>query len=295
MRLKLSSLTAQRNFQTHIGSQEAANVFMRLARASAFAILLLIGKLALAHEDLDLSIESVFLDQQCRAHVLVKNVGRSLPESFYAEDKAAHVLIKKGELIESLPLLSLIDRSQVLKTNGGQLELISQRVFADNPHHFEVSFNTSGEYLDYGSYNNILRESMDCRVGQGQQAGAPIVYTRADIGIDMAWIEQDCALNLSVVNLTSVALPDTAWTQEGTPVQIKLFDAQSHEPIQTVLLKNLDTQGIFTKSTQAQTWRFKPNASAAEHLKIAIWYVPNDLFFPNNETVIEYPEECRAI
>ena len=249
---------------------------------------------ALAHEDMDISIESVMLDESCHAVVSLKNVGHRLPKGFYLKPSNAHITLKKGEQFERLPLLAELDVNRSLQPAGGELVIKSTQTFANNPAHFLLQLVSGTEYADHGMENNTLRSPMDCTPGVGQTEGEPIRYTQPDLSLSHVKLNQTaCTLSFEIHNLTAVPLPESAWAFKSG-VQIKLFNVDKHREVQSFSLLEFDAEKTFTRQSQHLHGSVKIPKMDSHHLRLGLWFVPDDLNFKNNQIEINLPAACRS-
>ncbi len=259
------------------------------------SLLLFSPSAVFAHEDLDIGIAAVSLDKTCHVNITLQNAGPNLSESFYLTVNPGFITITKGEQREEFASLRKLDRKRVLLPAGGTLELRSKKIYAGNPHHLRIEFHAQGEFFDYEAENNVLLASMDCHPGEGQIAGAPIIYTQPDVAIGQVKIDpKTCAITANLFNTTAVAMPDSAWSKEEG-VSLEQFDVDRSEHIATQALQDFDPNRQFTRSKQAWRWSSPLPATSAKRWRLAVWRVPEDLNFKNNTVEIDIPEECRRL
>lgn len=257
-------------------------------------VILLICKQGLAHEDMDIAIQSLTFNDQCKAQITLENIGRPLPESFYQTVNPVYVTIKKGSKEEQLASLRQLDKKRSLQDVGGRLLIQSKKSYANIPHHALVELHPLGEFYDYGLYNNAFRKSLDCEKGKGNMAGAPIVYEHPDVAFKQVSIDENCILNATLENLTQVALPETAWLPNEGGVEIRAFNLDTGEPLFSLPFVSIDAKRGFTKDYQQLAWQYTVRNMGALRIKVAVWYVPDDMYFPNNEYQINIPEACQG-
>lgn len=249
---------------------------------------------ALAHEDLDLGIESIQLDRKCRAQITLKNYGRELPESFYMAVRPAYIALAKGAAREELKSLRMLDKKRALLPTGGTLRITSRATYAANPEPFEAKILLEGEFLDYGSANDRVYESMDCVPGQGQIAGAKIPDTQPDIVVREARIDPEtCELRVSFGNLSSIGLDAGAWEPESGVFLMQLA-LPAHERQPDIPLLQLDPERRFTRPSPQLDYTAPLSKVRAEKWRVGLWQVLNERDFPNNQSEIPVPEKCRA-
>lgn len=249
---------------------------------------------ALAHEDLDLGIESIQLDRNCRAQITLKNYGRDLPESFYMAVRPAYITLVKGAVREEFKSLRMLDKTRALLPTGGTLRLTSRNTYSANPAPAEVNILLEGEFLDYGSANDRVYESMDCIAGQGQIAGAKIPDTQPDIVVREARIDPErCELRVSFGNLSSIGLDAGAW-DAANGVYLMQLALPDHERQADIPLARLDPEGRFTRSSPQLDYTAPLPKIRAEKWRVGLWQVLNERDFPNNQSEIPVPEKCRA-
>lgn len=266
--------------------------FNHCLKLLSFASLLLTVP-AVAHEDLDIGIKDVWLDQQCYAHVQLVNAGRDLPESFYLTINPAFFEIRKGDQQEQGRSLRALDKRKKLQKTGGQLEVRSRTKFANNKTPISLQLHFMEEFLDYGGANNHLRKSMDCIPGEGQTSGEKIVPTQPDVAITRARIEPtECQLDITFTNLTGVALEDNAWHKtEGVTIMLMALD--NHERVADTPLIELDPEQKFTRTTSHLQLRSPLPNRSSERWRLGLWRVQGDSDFSNNQIDLNVPESCR--
>lgn len=120
-----------------------------------------------AHDDLDLAIESIEYDEECRAIITIKNEGRDLPESFYQVVRPAFVVMEKGKQREEFKSLRTLDKQRALARSDGRLKIVSRTRFTQNPQSAKVTIHFEDEFIDYGAANNQLNGDVDCLAGKG--------------------------------------------------------------------------------------------------------------------------------
>lgn len=248
---------------------------------------------AFTHEDLDIGIESVTLDKQCRALITVKNYGRDLPQSYYHAVRPAYLVLEKGEQREESKSLRTLDKSRALLPSGGTVQITSRRVYARNPKPMDIVIQLEGEFLDYGAANDRLKESLDCIPGQGQIAGEKIPDTQPDIVVRNARIDpQTCELQVRFGNLSNVGLDEGAWDTENGVFLMQLR-LPSHEREPDIPLIQLDAEQKFTRHNAHLEYRRTLGQIPAEKWRVGLWRVLNERDFPNNQIEVPVPERCR--
>lgn len=265
------------------------STYLRLAGA----LLAIVGPTAQAHEDMDLGVVSVMADHRCYLEVTIKNLGRSLPDSFYHIEKPAYITIRKDHQQENLESLSALDTQRQLQTTGGTLVVRSRLAYAQNPHPVLIELHPVGEFVDHGTRNNRLHASLDCRLGVGQIDGAEITPTQPDIAIQNLRIDPaTCRVSARFENLTPVALSASSWKKEQGVV-IAQFDGDTSERKVTESLGQLDSQQRFTVTQKVFEWSYPLPQTNARHWRVGMWYVPDDANFANNQAEVHVPKSCR--
>lgn len=255
--------------------------------------LLLFHMPAMAHEDLDIGINNIWLDEQCYAHVQLINAGRNLPESFYLTINPAFFEIHKGEQHEQGRSLRALDKRKKLLKTGGKIEIRSREKFANNSAPISVQLHFMDEFLDYGGANNRLRKSMDCIPGKGQTTGDKIIPTQPDVAITRARIDpQKCELEMTFTNLTGVPLPDSAWHKtEGVTIMLMALD--NHERFADIPLVQFDPEQTFTHASPSLEWQSPLPDKSKPRWRLGLWRVQGDTDFSNNQVDLDVPESCR--
>lgn len=247
-----------------------------------------------AHEDLDLGIDSVQLNEDCRARIDLKNYGRNLPESFYHAVRPAYISLEKGGSGEELQSLRALDKNRALAMTGGVLTIYSRNRYIDNPKPLAAKIIIEGEFVDYGAANDYFSKSMDCRKGVGQIEGDKIPDINPDIYVKFARIDpQNCELEIHFGNLSSIALGPGAWQPEIGVILMQLA-LPSHERQIDISLKTLDPLHQFTIADKDLEYRAPLPKMNAEKWRIGLWQIEGDRDFSNNQIEISIPEVCRA-
>ena len=246
------------------------------------------------HDDLDLGIESVRLNTQCKVEIVIKNYGHDLPESFYQTINPAFLTIKKGDREETLHSLRALDKRRQLEKFGGSLKITSTETYAKMPSAITVAIEYAEEFGDYGGGNDRHIASMDCIAGRGQIEGAPIVYTQPDVAVVNARIDpQTCKMAIELENLTGIPLAKDSWLQEGG-VGIMRLNLQTQTLAPEIPLVNLDPEKTFGEKGKRLSWETALPFTDAKSLRVGVWRVRDDLDFSNNTMELAVPNACET-
>lgn len=264
-----------------------------IVRLFAFVCLCVPG-ISQAHFYVDFGLGTAWFDTECRAHITVINHGDGVPEYFHKQHKPVLLHITKGTQTAAEISVTEADKKQALTKMDGKVEIITEEVFANNPKPIRAHFSFAEEYGDYNQKNDHLELPIDCKPGQGQIAGDPIVYHQPDVYFEDAFINtKNCTIELVVGNRTKIPLTEMAWdTKNG--VQIIQKNPATGKLLQNVFLTKLDPQQDFTQTTQQFTATLPIIKSKEQDTTFAIWYVKDDLEFSNNVKTLKIPRVCTV-
>ncbi len=264
----------------------------RLCQVVGASILILFTHDIFAHEDLDLGVAHVTLNSSCHVKITLKNLGHTLPNSFYQTVHPTFVVIKKGQQEEYLQAVNVLDKQQALKNAGGAITIVSASAFANNPAPIHVEIVFGDEFGDYGAGNNKMVEAMDCVVGKGQTQGEAIVYHQPDVAITNAFVDpKDCLLNVELTNLTAVPLDAQAW-EKDSGVALTFLNLDTDTLGHSIALVTLDSEKRFGTKTQTLKWQGSVPFEGAHSIRLALWRVLGDLDFSNNTVELGVPSAC---
>jgi|GEM_PF-5827071 len=249
----------------------------------------------MAHEDLDIGIEHVTFDKQCRLHYTLKNYGPPLSASFYNTVNPAFVSLEKGQIKVEFKSVRALDKRKRLMEAGGTLELETSQKFAENPLPLKLTLNIVGEFIDFGMANNFHTAYIDCVRGKGEIAGKVPAPTAPDIAVTHARIlPETCLLEVTFENLTGLPLPPGAWVDEAG-VAITRLDLDASSRAKDISLATLDPAGEFTLSSQQIEFNGDYVIDGASNMRVAMWRVAGDADFSNNHIDLAVPESCRTL
>ncbi len=247
----------------------------------------------LAHEDLDLAIAQAQMLPSCHVQIQLKNVGHDLPDAFYTTVTPAYLMLEKGEQKERLRSLRALDKLRALQPLGGELTVVSKKVYASIPPALTVSLHYAEEFGDYGSGNNRWQAPMDCQLGKGFIPGEEIVDQQPDAAVVDAAIDRDlCELVITLKNLSAIPLNDASWgEQSGAYLMRQNLDDQTRAP--DIPLSELDAAKTFgTVKGAPLAWRGPIPFPSANRLRVGLWRVLDDRDFSNNTATLAVPNAC---
>ncbi len=246
-----------------------------------------------AHEDLDLAITQAQMLPSCHIQIQLQNVGHDLPDSFYATVTPAYLILEKGEQKERLRSLRALDKLRALQPLGGELIVVSKKVYANIPPALSVSLHYAEEFGDYGAGNNYWQAPMDCQPGKGFIPGDAIVDEQPDVAVADAAIDRNrCELVITLKNLSSIPLSKASWEVEsGAYLMRQNLDDQTRAP--DISLSELDVAKTFgTVKGASLVWRGPIPFPSANRLRVGLWRVLDDRDFSNNTVSLAVPNAC---
>lgn len=263
---------------------------LALHQLACAAVAFFYGAAVYGHEDLDLGIQDIRFDPECRPIVIIKNTGeRPLPATFYLAVNPAYLTVSKDALngqtkaqTQTSKSLRALDPRKKLLPVGGELAVRLDKPMVRNPAPLTAKLSVQGEFWEYNQKNDQLSVPIDCVPGQGTVPGIVAKPAHADLALVLNTIDvENCQVSIQITNVNQSTLPVNAWSGDDGIV-VSIYDVDNNIRQSPIPLSRLDPD----KKLGLDSLSFNDTQRPGLY-RYSLWQVMGDADFSNNHQTVD--------